>query len=235
MQEIIAIMVAMDEEITEIKNIMENIEEKNIYGCIIYEGIINGLKSILVQTGVGKVNAARTTQIIIDKYKVKYIINVGTAGGLNQNLKIGDIVVGSKLVQHDFDITAFGHEKGYITNIGKIFNSNVDLIKKAQNVANQLKDRTNIIIGTIASGDIFCTNPNMKEKIKNKFNADCVEMEGASIAQVCTLDEVPFIVIRSISDIPDGNNAITFEEFIKFASKHCAEFIDIFLSDNSEK
>lgn len=224
MEETIAIMAAMDEEVQEIINIMQNIHQKNIFGVIVYEGQINGLKVILVQTGVGKVNAARTAQLIIDKYNIKYIINVGTAGGLNNQLDIGDIVIGEKLIQHDFDITAFGHEKGYITGIGTTFKSNEKLIKKAQNIMKKLNN-TNIIIGTIASGDIFCTEIGMKDKIRNKFNADCVEMESAAVAQVCTLDEIPFIVIRSISDVPNGNNTIIFEKFIQIASKKCAEFI----------
>lgn len=228
MKQTIAIMAAMEEEVQEIKNIMENLEEKDIYALHVYEGTINGLKTILVQTGVGKVNAARTTQIIIDKYNIEYVINVGTAGGLNEKLEIGDIIIGTKLVQHDFDITAFGHEKGYITGIGTSFESDKKLVEKAQKAILKLKD-INIIEGTIASGDIFCTEVKMKEKIRNKFKADCVEMESAAVAQVCTLDEMPFIVIRSISDIPNGNNAITFDEFIKLASKRCAELIKVMI------
>lgn len=228
MEKVIAIMAAIEEEVHEIKNIMANLKENYIYGLHIYEGIINGLKVILVQTGVGKVNAARTTQIIIDKYNIEYVINVGTAGGLNENLKIGNIIIGDKLVQHDFDITAFGHEKGYITGIGITFKSNQKLINKAQDAIKKLGE-TNIIIGTIASGDIFCTDIKMKDKIRNKFNADCVEMESAAVAQVCTLDKIPFIAIRSISDIPNGNNVITFEEFSKLASKKCAELIKVMI------
>lgn len=230
MEQTIAIMVAMEEEMIEIKNIMENLKEIYVHGVYVCEGSINNLKSILVQTGVGKVNAARTTQIIIDEYKIKYIINVGTAGGLKEDLKIGDIVIGNNLVQHDFDITAFGHEKGYITNIGSVFKSNEDLVKKAQNTIEKVSQEINIITGTIASGDIFCTEIKMKEKIKNKFNADCVEMESAAVAQVCTLERIPFIVIRSISDVPNENNTVTFNEFLELASKRCAEFIKVMLS-----
>ena len=176
----------------------------------------------MVISGVGKVNAARTTQILIDKFDTKYIINVGSAGALNDNLKIGDIVIGSKLVQHDFDVTAFGHEKGYISEIGKFFESDSKIIKKSKNVK---IDNINIVIGTIASGDIFCTDIKMKENIRNKFNADCIEMEGAAIAQVCCLSKIPFIIIRSISDIPNQKNQIDFSRYIKIASKNCAEFI----------
>ena len=228
MEKVIAIMAAIEEEVQEIKNIMENLKENYIYGLHVHEGTINGLKVILVQTGVGKVNAARTTQIIIDKYNIEYVINVGTAGGLNNDLEIGDIIIGDKLVQHDFDITAFGHEKGYISGVGVTLKSNERLINKAQAAMKKLSN-INIIIGTIASGDIFCTDVRMKDKIRNKFNADCVEMESAAVAQVCTLDEMPFIVIRSISDIPNGNNTITFDEFVKLASKRCAALIKVMI------
>ena len=170
MEPTIAIMAAMEEEVKEIKEIMENLKENYIYEIHVYEGTINGLKVILVQTGVGKVNAARTTQIIIDRYNISYIINVGTAGGVNENLKIGDIVVGEKLLQHDFDITAFGHEKGYITGLGTNFESDKGLVAKVKETTLKLKD-INIVIGTIASGDIFCTEVKMKEKIRKKFRA----------------------------------------------------------------
>lgn len=233
MEKVIAIIAAMQEEMQEIQKIMDNIQEKTIHGLIIYEGEINGLKSILVESGVGKVNAARTTQILIDHYSLKSIINIGSAGGLQENLQIGDIVIGDNLVQHDFDITAFGHPKGYISNLGVNFKSDEKLIHRAQKAIekiNQEKEKINIIRGTIASGDIFCTKVEMKNKIKSKFNAICVEMEGAAIAQVCTLNKLPFIIIRSISDVPNESNHIEFDEFLKQASKRCAQFMKQMIS-----
>ena len=218
----IGIIVAEIEEMKAIENIMRNIEKKSIYEYKMVIGNINNREYILVRSGVGKVNAARTTQILIDKFDVKYIINVGSAGAINDNLKIGDIVVGSRLVQHDFDVTAFGHEKGYISEIGKFFESDSKIIKKSKDIK---IENINIVIGTIASGDIFCTNIEMKDKIRKEFNADCIEMEGAAIAQVCYLSKIPFIIIRSISDIPNQKNQIDFSKYIKVASKNCAEFI----------
>lgn len=125
-----------------------------------FEGQANGKEYILVKCGVGKVNAARVTQILIDNFDIEYIINIGIAGSLNDELEIGDIVIGKNLVQHDFDITAFGHEKGYITDTGRVFQSNENLIKKYS----KKNSDYNIIIGTIASGDIFCNQVAMKEK-----------------------------------------------------------------------
>lgn len=219
----IGIILAMQEELDEILNIMSKIRQKEIYNITFYEGKINKRNTVVVKCGVGKVNAARTTQILIDNFKVEYIINLGSAGALDSNLNIGDIVIAEKLVQHDFDITAFNHKKGYITGVGDYIECSNNLINQFKNAANKLKDKKyKIDIGTIASGDIFCIDIKMKEKIYSKFNAKCVEMEGAAIAQVCYLDNIPFIVVRSISDSPNGNNAIVFDEFVQLASKRCA-------------
>lgn len=225
----IGIIVAMQEELEEILKIMEEKEEKEIYGITFIIGKIEDTKVVVVKSGVGKVNAARITQILIDKLKVKSVINVGSAGALNPLLDIGDIVIAEKLVQHDFDITAFDHEKGYITGVGDYIYSDNELVKKFKDIGNKIKNKTyKITTGVIASGDIFCTDISMKNKIYSKFNAECVEMEGAAIAQVCYLDKVPFVVLRSISDSPNGNNAMVFEEFVKLASKRCADILKEF-------
>lgn len=226
----IGIIVAMEEELESILDIMDNIEEKEIYGLTFKTGQIEKNKIIVVKCGVGKVNAARVTQILIDTFNVKSVINVGAAGALNPFLNIGDIVIGEKLIQHDFDITAFDHDKGYITGVGDYIYSDSELIEKFENAANNLKGKDyKIKKGIIATGDIFCTDIEMKNKIFSKFDADCVEMEGAAIAQVCYLDKIPFIVIRSISDSPNGNNEIDFDKFVELASKRCANILREFL------
>ena len=225
------IIAAMKEEMQEIKKIMQEIEEIKIKELIFFKGKINNNIIILVEAGIGKVNAARVTQLMIDKFEIERIINVGSAGSANNELKIGDIVIGKRLVQHDFDITAFGHPKGFITNIGQYVESDSELISKMEQTILKLsQNEFKIKIGTIASGDIFCTEPKMKEKIRTKFNADAIEMEGAAIAQVCKLNDIPFIIIRSISDNPDGKNEITFDKFLEKASKRCAEIIKEFLN-----
>lgn len=220
------IIAAMNEEMQEIEKIMEEKQIQEIYELNFIKGKINNTQVVLVEAGVGKVNAARTTQILIDNFNVDAIINVGSAGSSNDELDIGDIVIGNKIVQHDFDITAFGHPKGYISNVGQYLEGDNLLIEKMQATISNMQDSDfKIKIGTIASGDIFCTELKMKEKIRNKFNADAIEMEGAAIAQVCKLDNIPFLVIRSISDKPDGNNNITFDKFLEKASKRCATII----------
>ncbi len=227
MKEKIGIITAMQEELDAIKLKMTNIIEEKIYELIFYKGKIEKKDCILVKCGVGKVNAARTTQILINKYDISKIINVGSAGGVNNKLKIGDIVIGKELVQYDFDITAFGHEKGYITDVGKFIYSDEKLIQACSKIVDEISKNKNFnaIIGKIATGDTFCTNIVQKEKIFNEFVADCIEMEGAAIAQVCKLDNVGFLVIRGISDVPNGKNEIEFDKYLKIASERCGIII----------
>lgn len=221
----IGIIVAMQEELEAVEGIMKDCHKIQIFELSFIVGKIQARKCILVKCGVGKVNAARTTQILLDNFEIEYVINLGAAGALNPMLKIGDIVIGEKLVQHDFDITAFGHSKGYITGVGNQIESNHLLMREFELAIKKIQIPYQIKKGIIASGDIFCTDVNMKNEILAIFDAECVEMEGAAVAQVCYLSNVPFIVIRSISDSPDGNNEITFDEYLKLAAQRCAEIL----------
>ena len=169
------IIAAMDEEVEVVSKLMDSKKVEKKYELEFIEGNINNSNIVLVKCGIGKVNAARCTQILINNYHVDEVINVGSAGSVNDNLNIGDIVIGQTTVQHDFDITAFGHDKGYISNVGKIFESDEQLINRIQSASNTISN-CNVKKGIIATGDIFCTSIEMKEKIRDKFNADCVEM-----------------------------------------------------------
>ncbi len=226
----IGIIAAEQEEFEAILNIAKVEERKEIYELNFVKCKIKDKICILVKSGVGKVNAARATQILIDNFKPDYIVNVGVAGGLNPMLSIGDIVIGETLVQHDFDITAFGHAKGYIPGVGEKIYADDYLVKKIEEaIGNQEEKVYKYEKGVIASGDIFCTAIPMRDKIYAKFNAECVEMEGAAIGQVCSLCNVPFVVIRSISDTPNGENEVTYEKFIKLASERCANILKDFV------
>ena len=216
----IGIIFAMIEELNALKKYLKIDKINKIYELEFFEGIIGNTNCVLVECGIGKVNAARATQVLIDNYKLDYVFNIGVAGGVSTDLKVGDIVVGEKLVQHDFDITAFDHEKGYVPNLGgKFINANDYLIELSK------KNSISVKYGVIASGDIFCTDVNMGNKINTKFDALCVEMEGAAIAQVCHLCKVPFLIIRSISDVPNNENQITFDEFLLEASSKVADYL----------
>ncbi len=227
----IGIIVALDEEREEILNIMNDVEVKQVYNLRFLQGTIEEKKCVLIKSGIGKVNAARATQAMLDHFKVDYIINLGGAGSLNSLLDIGDIVIAKKVIQHDFDITAFGHSKGYITGVGAFIESNPDLVEEFSSVLEETPEKSyKIKLGIVATGDIFCTESWMKDKIRAKFNADVEDMECAAIAQVCYLSEKPFIAIKSISNTLKGDNAISYSNNVKLASKRCANVLKEFLA-----
>ena len=217
----IGIIAAEFEEMNAIKKYMDNCIEEKIYNLTFYKGNIRDKECVIVRCGIGKVNASRTTQILIDNYNVKYVINVGSAGSVVDNLNIGDIVIGKELVQYDFDITDIGgYEKGEIYEVGKYFTSDEKLVRLCTETM-----KGQATIGRIGSADLFCSNPQRSKEIKEEFDVLCVEMEGAAIGQVCLLDNVPFLVIRSISDTPNGNNKIDFHTYLEHASKNAAEIL----------
>lgn len=219
----IGLIFAMKEELDEVLKYVDKINEYKIFDLDFYECKYNEKECVLVECGIGKVNAARCSQILIDNLEVDYIINVGVAGGVSEKVSICDIVIADKLIQHDFDLRPFNYERGFIPKVGGYILCDEYLLREAKNI----KVDNNIHIGTIASGDIFVTEEEMSKKINKKFNALCVEMEGASIAQTCYLSNIPFLVIRSISDSPrkDKKNNITFEEFLEKSSKSAAKII----------
>lgn len=221
----IGIICAMKEETEEVLNLFPLKKEHQFLDIKVYECALDQKSIFVTESGVGKVNAARATQILIDHLDLDCIFNVGVAGSVSKDVKVCDLVIGEKLVQHDFDVTAFNHERGYIPKVGVYVESDKKLVSLASSIC---KDAHK---GIIASGDVFCTDKKMSEDIYKTFNALCVEMEGASIAQVCYLSHVPFLVIRSISDSPDGSeNKLTFEEFLEMSSKKVSETIkDIIL------
>lgn len=226
----VGIVVAMEEEFEAVKNKMKDIQTKEIYNLIFTIGKIGKKECILVKSGVGKVHSARTTQVMVDKFDLEYIVNVGAAGSVNDMLQIGDVVIGQDVVQHDFDITAFGHSKGYITGVGNSIKCDEKLVGKLKEIVENGPERQyQIKLGIVATGDIFCEDIAMKNKIRAKFNADVVDMECGAIAQVAYLNKIPFIAIRSVSDTPDGKNANTFDQNLKLASKRCANLLEDFL------
>ena len=206
----IGIIVAEEKELIAVKNIMDDIKEVSIYEKIFYKGLIDKKNVIVVKSNVGKVNSSRVCQLLIDNFDPSLVINIGTAGSVNNSLDIGDVVVADRLVQYDFDVTPFGRKLGEIENIGEF----IEVDKKLLNLFNDI----DVTIGTIATGDKFIIDNEEKKNIRNNFNALCIEMEGASIAQVCFLDKVPFLVIRCITDKQDGSSKVDFETFLESSS-----------------
>ena len=226
----IGIVAAMQEEFEEIEKKMRDIQAIRISDLTFLMGKIGDHECVLVQSGVGKVHAARTTQVMIDNFELESIINVGVAGSVNDNLNIGDVVIGKHVVQHDFDITAFGHSKGYIPSIGNNIRCDGELLSKFNEMMENIVERKyKMKLGVVATGDIFCTDITMKDQIRANFDADVVDMECAAIAQVAYLNNIPFAVIRSVSDTPNGENEADFEKNLDLASKRCASILEEFL------
>ena len=211
------IIVAELEELESVLEKVNNVKEETYKDKVFYTGTIKNKNVVIVRCAVGKVNAARTCQMLIDRYDVSLIINIGVSGSVDNTLDIGDIVVGDKLVQHDFDVTGFGRKLGEIEGIGIYIETNPKLI-------DILKGK-NVRIGCIATADKFVTKIDDKNFIRETFNALCVEMEGASIAQTCLLNKVDFLVIRSISDKLDGSSRIEFPKFLVSSAKKAAELL----------
>ena len=207
---------------------MKNIEEKDLFNLQFFTGKIEEAECVLVECGEGKVNAARTTQIMIDNFKIDKLVNVGSAGAVNEELNVKDVVIADKLVQYDFDISGLGYEKGEICNIGKYIYCDKMLVEECKEAIEKIEkqdDKYKVIIGTIATADSFCDKPEIAKMVRKEFNAECVEMEGAAVAQVCFLDKIPFLVIRGISDTPNGNNKIDFRKYLEIASKQSAKIL----------
>lgn len=222
----IGIIFALKEELDALLKVLTLKKQYEIFDLTFYECELDNKEIVLVESGIGKVNSARTTQILIDNMKVDYIFNIGVAGAIDPGVSVCDVVIGEKLVQHDFDVTPFNYEKGQIPNVGKFIESDEYLVKLAKDI----KTDSNVHTGVIASGDIFVNDPKMSNKINTKFNALCCEMEGASIAQVCYLSHIPFLVIRSISDSVNGTNELTYDDFLLLSSKMVAKFMKELLS-----
>lgn len=219
----IAIIGAMEAEILHLTKALKNIQIKNLYGFTFYSGEIAQHTITILLSGVGKVSAAIGTTLLIEHYHPELIINTGTAGGI-RDVEINDIFIASEVIHHDVDLTAFGYELGQSSKMPKAFRPDIRFLKKAKEIiTHQYSQR--MAEGLIVSGDAFISAPEKFEWIKQHFpRAKAVEMEAASIAQVCHQMQTPFIIIRAISDIAGEGNNLSFNEFVKEAGKNSAEF-----------
>lgn len=210
----IGIIGAMEEEIENIKPYIDIISTKNIVGLDFYMGKMGGNNVVLVRSGIGKVNAAVCSQVLIDLYAVDYIINVGVAGAINKDLKIGDVVIATDTMHHDMDTTYFGDDIGIIPRMEEsAFKADNELIEIALKSSSDVSKNNNVVTGRIVSGDQFLCDIEKKNKIWSHFKASCVDMESAAIGQACYLNKIPFCIIRSISDNSDEDNQ--YENFFR--------------------
>lgn len=223
----VGVIGAMESETEAFLALLSNLQSVSSAGLIFYSGKNADKNLVIVKSGIGKVNAARCTQLLIDLFHPDYIINSGIAGGVDKSLCVGDVVIGKELVQHDFDVTAFGHAKGYLCtgerdDIPTVFHADEKLISLLEESAKGLV-KGKVYTGRIASGDIFVADRALKQSIYQEFGAAAVEMEGAAIAQTAVYAGVPFVTLRVISDRADGTAAESFEVFEKqTAALSCA-------------
>ncbi len=224
---VIGIIGAMEEEVEILREKMEIETTETVAGMEFYKGILDGENIVLVRSGVGKVNAAACTQVLVDHFGVDYLINSGVAGGLGPDVTVGDIVISTDAVQHDVDITALGEEPGVISRMEtSIFTADEKLIQLAQSAAEGLSEDIHVFQGRIASGDQFIASPEHKAKISETFSPYAVEMEGAAIAHVAHLNDVPFVIIRAISDDAGGEADVKYEDFVIMAAENASKMIE---------
>jgi adenosylhomocysteine nucleosidase len=223
----IGIIGAMDEEIQHILESMESYETKTKAGIAFYVGEFNGFQVVLCKSGVGKVNASVCTQILIDEFGAANIIFTGVAGAVNPDLKIGDIVVSTDCVQHDMDVTPLGFKLGEIpyTEVS-VFKADPSLVDLAITASKDIVQDKKIVSGRILSGDQFIADRDKVKFLHEELNGYCTEMEGAAVGQVCSMNDIPFVIIRSMSDQADGSADVNFLEFTKLASRHSYEIVN---------
>lgn len=222
----IGIIGAMDEEVNPLKDTLKDVKTKKIAGMEFYEGSLSGKDVVVVKCGIGKVNAGICANTLINDYGCVGIINTGVAGSLDNQLDIGDIVVSTDEVQHDFTVEAIGFAKGEIPYTGLYaFPADEKMRTLAVEAAKAVVPNVQVFEGRVCSGDQFISTNEQKEKIKSDFGGMCAEMEGGAIAQACYLNNTPFVVIRAISDKSDNSQAVEFETFKKEAALDCTKII----------
>ena len=195
-------------------------------GLSFFCGTIHEYPVVIVKAGIGKVNAAACTQMLIDLFDVKMIVNTGAAGSLDSRINIGDIVVSTEVIQHDLDVTDLGYKPGDVRGTGKVFTSDKLLHDLAVSCSHKANPDVTVYEGLILTGDQFISGQEKKNWLIDTFHGLCAEMEGGAIAHVASLNEVPFLIIRSISDKADGSATMDYTQFSKMASYHSARLVE---------
>ncbi len=216
---------AMEPEVAILKAKLINCETSSHAGYTFYQGQIDNNDVVIVQSGIGKVAAALATAILLDRFKPDYIVNTGSAGGFDASLKVGDIVVSSEVRYHDVDLTAFGYEIGQLPENPAAYIPHETLVTAAKTGINALKD-IKAMTGLITTGDTFMTKDDDITKARKNFpTMAAVEMEGAAIAQTCHQFSVPFVIIRSLSDIAGKESPTSFDEYLETASINSSKLV----------
>ena len=222
----IGIIGAMELEVTELKAKMNTTNVVKKAGMEFFEGTLNNANVVIVRSGIGKVNAALCVQILADVFQVTHIINTGVAGSLNAKLDIGDILVSKDALHHDMDVTIFGYQLGEVPQMGfREFSADETLISLAMESCRKVNPDINVMEGRVVSGDQFISSKEVKDHLINDFQGDCAEMEGAAIAHGAYLNQIPFVIIRAISDKADDSAEMDYPTFEAAAAKHSAALV----------
>lgn len=217
----IGIIGAMDAEVAGLKEKMTDLEVVKKGKWEFVHGKLNSKEVVVVRAGVGKVNAACCTQALLDLFDVSCIINTGIAGSLQSQINIGDIVLSTDAVQHDFDVSAFGYELGLVPGATKVgFEADENLRRIVKESCEKVNMDIQVFEGRIVTGDVFVADKAKKEWLVNTFGGYCTEMEGAAIAQAAYLNNVPFLIVRSISDKADDSAEVDYPTFEAKAIEH---------------
>lgn len=220
---------AMEQEVTLLRDKIDNRQTLSMAGCEIYTGTLNGVEVALLKSGIGKVSAALGTTLLLELCKPDFIINTGSAGGLASVLKVGDIVVSDEVRYHDADVTAFGYEPGQMAGCPAAFAADGALIAAAEQSIASLS--LNAVRGLVVSGDAFINGAEPLNRIRSTFpQAIAVEMEATAIGHVCHQFGVPFVVLRAISDVADQESHLSFEEFLVVAAQQSSLLVETLLA-----
>lgn len=215
---VFGIIGAMEAEVSQLRGKLEGRKEVECCGLTFYDGTLGGHRMVLVRSGVGKVNAARCCQILIDRFAVDRVVNTGIAGGVGEGLAVADVVIGTELLEHDFDVRTFGYVRGNICDRAHadrptVFRSDPELCALFRASAESLLDAKRVKTGRIVTGDVFVASAEHKRDLAETFGAVAAEMEGGAIAHTAHCARVPFVVVRAISDLADGSIPPSFERF----------------------
>ncbi len=222
----IGIIGAMEVEVELLKSNMQVNNTTQIAGMQFMEGVIGSTETVIVRSGIGKVNAAVCTQILVDVFHVTHILNTGVAGSLRKEINIGDIVVSTDAMYHDVDATIFGYKKGEVPQLGTVsFPADPELRERAISAVREAAPDVGVFEGQVISGDQFISTQAKREQLMDEFKGYCAEMEGAAIAQTAWLNKIPFVIIRAISDTADERSQVSYDVFEKKAAHDCAAIV----------
>ena len=223
----IGIIGAMAQEVHKLKAHMTQVSVRNYASMEFYQGILMGREAVVVQSGIGKVNAAVCAQILADVFEVSAIVNTGVAGSLDKDINIGDIVISTDVVEHDMDVTPLGYRKGQIPGMDLFyFEADEKLRELAVKVCRKVNPDIRVFEGRINSGDQFISGKDVKDAIVGNFGGCATEMEGAAIGHTAVLNGIPFLVIRAISDKADDSAHMDYGAFEMMAIEHSVKLME---------